>query len=303
MSANVRLFFLDQMKLPGLTVTSLLLILASCSKDEEWTISFPHQRFSVARDQSVIIPCSFTHPPAQHTDKVQVYWKQLGKEKIVIDDNDKNAFIYHHNETFVLEKFRGRTKLLGNPAKGNCTLMIQRVTEPIKNIYVRVIGNSDQYSFQMKLVSIDLAGVPGASSETPPTFIDEVFEISTMEPTTQNKSSSSSFSSSSSTYMAIFVPVTALVVIIFVAGVVFCIRRKRAKSCIREDSGYYVNVSRTPSNQAQRDASGSKQDNKKQSEPKVIDEPVYINMQVPQHEMDQRLDHTDSVYANIDYTK
>lgn len=106
----------------------------------------------------MIVPCTFTYPPELYTEDVQVYWKKPGRSNFDTDDIDKNSFVFHTNDTFVLEKYRGKTKLIGNKDKGNCSLMIQGIKENEPNIYVRVIAKGDQYSFHLKFVSISLPG-------------------------------------------------------------------------------------------------------------------------------------------------
>lgn len=44
-------------------------------------------------------------------------------------DLEKNAFVFHTNNTFVLEKYRGKSKLIGDKDKGNCSLMIPDIKE------------------------------------------------------------------------------------------------------------------------------------------------------------------------------
>lgn len=102
------------------------------------------------------IPCVFTYPHQFYTDDVQVYWKRQERNQLVINDYDKNAFVYHTNDTWVLERYRGKTKIIGNKDKGNCSLMIQDVDQDDANLYLRVIANGNQYSFYSSSVSITL---------------------------------------------------------------------------------------------------------------------------------------------------
>lgn len=106
----------------------------------------------------VTINCMFDYPTKEHTDNVQVYWKKRERSTFKISDNDKNAFVFHPNDTFVLEKYRGKTTLIGNPAEKNCSLLISGITENEPNIYVRVISKVDNYSFVKDFVSISLSG-------------------------------------------------------------------------------------------------------------------------------------------------
>ncbi|XP_070768528.1 uncharacterized protein [Enoplosus armatus] len=231
----------------------------------------------------------FNYTSKYPTEDVEVYWKKPVRSKFKITDNDKNAFVFHTNESFVLEKYKGKTKLTGNAAEGNCSLMILNIMENEPNIYVRVIAKSDNYSFIKNPVSISVSGAMPVTPEDITNLTITSTPLSTVGPTNVGMPWE--------IYVAIFLPVAALLIIIFVAGILFYIKRKRSQSLTREDSGYYANFSTASSNQARREAFCKVQDNKKLPEPKAIDEPVYINVEAPPGEMD----HTDSVYANVDY--
>ncbi|KAI3360924.1 hypothetical protein L3Q82_013129 [Scortum barcoo] len=77
-------------------------------------------------------------------------------------------------------------------------------------------------------------------------------------------------------YIAIFVPIIALLIIILVIGIVCFMKHKRSKTFTREESGYYANFSRAFSSEAKREISCQTHDNKKLPEPKVIHEPTYL---------------------------
>lgn len=104
----------------------------------------------------MIVPCVFTYPPQFHTDDVQVYWKIVEKSQFVINDLDKNAFVYHTNDTWVMERYRGKTSVIGNKDKGNCTLMIRDVDHNETSLYLRVVAKDKRYSFRNKSVSVTL---------------------------------------------------------------------------------------------------------------------------------------------------
>ncbi|XP_078109369.1 uncharacterized protein LOC144519808 isoform X1 [Sander vitreus] len=297
MSVNLKVSFLDQMKLPGLIDLSLIFILVSNSKGQNWNVSV-NKIITETLGSNVTIPCSFTYPPKHHTEKVQVYWKKLGERNTFNTfDKDRNAFVFHPNDTFVLEKYRGKTKLSGNKAKGDCTLKIFNVSEYEPNIYVRVIAK-DNYSFTADTVTIYVS----APGDKPISLKPE--PLPTFEATTTDMAVfSMGTTREASLYTAIFVPVAALLIIIVVAAIVFCIKKRRSQSFTREESGYYANVSRASSNQAKREASCITQDNNKLSEPKAIDEPVYINIEAIPGQMAQSMDHTDNIYGNVDYEK
>ena len=126
---------------------------------DTWTINIPNRTIVATSGKDVTIQCNFSYPLEQHTENVQVYWKTSDlKSSFDTHDNDKQAFIFHPNDTFVLEKYRKRTTLIGNKNEQNCSLRITNVTENVQNIYVRVIGKNDNYSFVKVQVSISLSG-------------------------------------------------------------------------------------------------------------------------------------------------
>lgn len=124
---------------------------------QKWNINV-NRSFVAKPGTNVTIPCTFTYPPEHHTESVQVYWKKFEKSKFNTFDNDQNGFVYHTNYTFVLEKYRGKTTLIGNEAEGSCSLEIRNIMENEPKIYVRVIAKGDNYSFKNDFVSISLSG-------------------------------------------------------------------------------------------------------------------------------------------------
>ncbi|XP_074510095.1 uncharacterized protein LOC141779245 isoform X2 [Sebastes fasciatus] len=178
--------------------------------------------------------------------------------------------------------------------------MILNISENEPNIYVRVITKGVPYSFIRKSVSISVLGSVVASVSRTQNITTE--SLPTFEATTMGTTQAIS---AQTMYMAIFVPVAALLITIFVAGIVFwnCKKHKRTQSLTRQESGYYANFSRASTNQAKREASYEKQENNKLSEVKAIDEPIYINTEAPPGQMDHGMDHTENVYGNVDYSK
>ncbi|TNN68305.1 Sialic acid-binding Ig-like lectin 12 [Liparis tanakae] len=151
-----RMSSLDQMKLMGLVDLTLILILASNSKGQSWNISVT-KPITATKGSNVTIKCTFTVPAAQSTPSVEVYWKKPERSKFKTFDNDRNAFVFHPNDTLVLEKYRGKTKLIGNKINGDCSLKICGITDNVQNIYVRVIAKGDNYSFRANSVSISVS--------------------------------------------------------------------------------------------------------------------------------------------------
>ncbi|XP_073341942.1 uncharacterized protein [Pagrus major] len=286
--------FLGQMKLPALIGLGLILILASPSKGEEWSVSVQsHINATLGKD--VTIPCTFTYPSKYKTNNLTVYWKKKEPGKYHADPNDeqdKNPNIYHPNKEYVLEGYKERTKLIGDTKRNNCTLLIRNITGNENNIYVRILA-AHRYSLKNVTVSISVDGVKHVTRKPDITS-------PTSEATPISGTNATAVTSMTSTYVAISVAVAALIIIIIlgIGGIVFWKKRKRSRSLIGQQSGYYVNFSRTSSNQAKRDASCQKQD-KDLSEPKVIDEPIYLNVEAPPEQMDDM----DNIYANVDYTK
>ncbi|XP_071398972.1 uncharacterized protein [Centroberyx affinis] len=276
------------MELRPLIELSLILILASDTNGQKYMINVRDVNTPLHSD--VTIPCNFTYKkPAENVHKLQVYWKISQRSKITTGDNDINAFIFHPNDTYVTEEYRGRTHLVGDINNQDCSLMIQNISHNVDRIYMRIATGNDFYNYK-KSVRITVSGPGGTSAP----FTDEV---STTDPSELTKMPRTSI------YIATSVPIAAVLIVIFVlCGVFYYRKRKRSQAVTREESGYYANFSRASSTQAKREKSTKNQDSKQVSQPKVIDEPVYINVQSA---TDQRgsLDQTDNVYANVDYLK
>ena len=104
------------------------------------------------------IPCTFTYPQNYHTNDVKVYWKRNERASFKTGDKDDKQFVFHTNQTFVVEKYRGRTQLIGNANDGNCSLKIEDVKDNEKSLYVRIIVQDHPFSFTKKPVSISVSG-------------------------------------------------------------------------------------------------------------------------------------------------
>ncbi|XP_030249235.1 paired immunoglobulin-like type 2 receptor beta isoform X2 [Sparus aurata] len=281
------------MKLPGLIGAGLILILASPSKGQEWNVNVTrHIKATLGKD--VTIPCTFTYPPKLHTDNIKVYWKKMKAGECPSTTADKNQNIFDSENKCLLPEYKGRTKLIGDIKSKNCTLLIRNIAANEDNIYVRIIA-LEPYSFKKHTVSISVDGQFKHVTHIPDTFT--TFEATTIF---ERNTTDTTLNSSTPIYVAISVAVVALVIIIIlgIGGIVFWKKRKRSRTLIRQHSGYYANFSRTSSNQTKRDASCEKQ-GKDLSEPKVIDEPIYLNMEAPPEQMDD----ADNIYANVDYQK
>lgn len=120
---------------------------------QRWEVNVP-RHITAVPGSNLTIPCSFTYPAKHHTEHVQLYWKLLKRSHFKTNDKDPNAFLFHPNETFVTEKYRGRTQVSGNKGNGSCSLKIWRIVDRELKTYLRVIAKGDNYSFVKELVSI-----------------------------------------------------------------------------------------------------------------------------------------------------
>ncbi|XP_028281645.1 uncharacterized protein LOC114448709 [Parambassis ranga] len=279
------------MQLPGLIVFSLMLVPACNSKGEKWNLTVS-RNITAEKGSNITIPCNFTYPSKHHTDNVSVYWKKWGQSLCSKNDKDTNAFIYHPNELCVVEKYRRRTLLEGDKARGSCSLKILNITSNELDIYVRISVKGDNYSFKGNSVSIFVKGSGyEAVTSNPDSFSSFTLEDTTMEVI---------LNTSTTMYLAIFIPLATLVIILLVAGISIIAKRRRSQTLTREESGYYVNFSRASSSPPSE--SCSKKD-VNCPQPKVIDDPVYANVQNPTGQMNQNMDTTDNIYVNVDYSK
>ncbi|XP_059195904.1 uncharacterized protein LOC131976767 [Centropristis striata] len=294
MWVHLTMSFLNQMKLLGLIDLILILMLASPSKGEIWKSTVFPKRINATLGSDQIINCTFYFPSEYLHDDIKVLWKKGRSYR-------EKEFLYHWNSSLVLPEYKGKTSLIypvgpkmtenETVAKGNCSLKITNITKK-EVFHVRVFIKEEKngkYSFIKDAVSISLSGKQPVSA--PPSNLTTP-QLDTTSPPILTQTSNRWI------YMSIFVPVGAFLIILFVTGMVFFIKHKRSQSFTREESGYYANFSRSSSSQAQREASC-----KKLPEQKAIDEPIYINTEAPPVQMDQSMDHTENVYANVDYSK
>ncbi|KAM4580516.1 uncharacterized protein PAE49_005334 [Odontesthes bonariensis] len=289
----------------NLITLGLILTLVSCSNGQKWGITV-ERHITEQRGANLTILCHFTYPTAQHTKDVKVYWKTQGKSECSKNDNDRSAFVFHPQDSCVVPKYRGKTKLIGDKLKGNCSLLITDIREGEPGIYVRISGLNDSYSFKQNPVSISLNGV------APVTF-GPAFTDSNIFPTTPSQSVTTMPTSDDHLVYLVIIPVLALLILI-VAGIVVYRKHKsnntlgvispsRSGSSTHRDSGYYVNFSRTSSKPPESNVKSCKTLDMKGNEQKAIDEPVYINFQKETNQISQSMDPIENIYANVDYTK
>lgn len=87
---------------------------------EEWKVNVVKELDALVKS-CVVIPCSFTHPYGNlPSSKLKGNWHLSNKQDHRIYDEDIDE---------VIEKFKGRTKLLGHLGQNNCTLEIVKVKD------------------------------------------------------------------------------------------------------------------------------------------------------------------------------
>lgn len=117
--------------------------------DTKWKINV-ERKITAQPGSTVTIQCNFSYPKEISTNNVTVFWKMLSvddQSNCSNGDKDRMAFVFNPNNHCVLEKYRGKTKLIGDPNKGNCSLQITDITDIEQAIYVRIDVQKDKYSF------------------------------------------------------------------------------------------------------------------------------------------------------------
>uniref|UniRef100_A0A8C6SN47 Ig-like domain-containing protein n=1 Tax=Neogobius melanostomus TaxID=47308 RepID=A0A8C6SN47_9GOBI len=133
---------------------------------EEWKASVVSSMDALV-DSCVVVPCSFSHPKETlPTARLRGLW-HLKK--------DRDQLIYSADETRVLENFRGRTQLLGELGKGNCSLKITNIKSHDNGPFCFRIElartetdtqTKDKFSFVEDCVTLDMMSEPNAPSLT-----------------------------------------------------------------------------------------------------------------------------------------
>ncbi|XP_068069742.2 uncharacterized protein [Danio rerio] len=97
----------------------------------------------------VVIPCSFTAED-EHLTRLRVRWV-----------NKKGGYMYHTDPVDVLDNFKGRTKLLGDPDEQNCTLEMDDVrTHDNGPFCFQAEKEKEKYSFNNSCVFIIMRKTP-----------------------------------------------------------------------------------------------------------------------------------------------
>ncbi|KAL0985012.1 hypothetical protein UPYG_G00151820 [Umbra pygmaea] len=263
----------------------LIMSQASGGNSEEWNATYKNN-ISTNKGEDATILCEVKYPSGP---SVQAYWKILG-QKINISDEDKNAFIYHPNKSMVSKRFQSRTELIGDINKGNCSLKIKTInTEDTGRFYLRISNGNNNWSFSNQLVSIHISGY-NKTLLGQPTDTDN---STNTPPTTTSVAKTTAV-----IYIGIIIPLAAVVLLAALGNVWFFKYRKRSRLVTVQESVLPVYANFTPAPEI--DKTTEKKGNTQVPPPRIINDPIYGNVEGPQNTMDS-MDETDDVYANVDY--
>ncbi|XP_076746017.1 myelin-associated glycoprotein isoform X2 [Maylandia zebra] len=99
-----------------------LLFAAICSSvsSDEWKATVV-KRIDALVGSCVVVPCSFSHTGGNlPSSRLRGIWHEK---------NDKKSNIYQEDNTLIKDSFKGRTRLVGELGKNNCTLEITEVKD------------------------------------------------------------------------------------------------------------------------------------------------------------------------------
>ncbi|XP_064167440.1 myelin-associated glycoprotein-like isoform X3 [Anguilla rostrata] len=117
-----------------------------------WTTEVP-QTISALQGSCVVVPCKFNYPDREikPTDLTGIW-----------HTTNQDIYIYHPDSSKVMEEFRGRTNLIGDLARKNCSLRINHLKKKDNGPFIfRIeIRDFNKYSYKDKLVSIDVQDSP-----------------------------------------------------------------------------------------------------------------------------------------------
>ncbi|KAM8827319.1 uncharacterized protein ACB058_020272 [Synchiropus picturatus] len=265
----------------------LCLVLMLASQGHLWLINVT-RRIEALLGSSVVVPCTFTVPP-ESTD-VKLFWKKSNtKNHFPHQDKDTNAFVYHPNDSFVMLKYKGKTSLLG---QGNsCSLEIQKIREIEPSIYLRIGTKKDNYSFYSFYVSISIQG-QGVPSVT-------INPDVSMTPATTSASTEVA-QTSTHTYVTILVPLVVILLLAGVAGFLVYTRCGSLRKVRVQESLRYANFHRKDAHEDCKNE--TLKSDKDPPAMKNLDEPVYVNYSNQATHVAPKEEHTDHIYANVDFT-
>ncbi|XP_008283237.1 sialic acid-binding Ig-like lectin 14 [Stegastes partitus] len=112
-----------------------------------WTVKVPSSVKGLP-GSCVVIPCSFNYPdPPREVTAFTGAWM-----------DDTNHLIYHPDQTKMLEQYRSRVTLLGDPRHKNCSLQIDPLQQSNSGpFHFRIeITDYDSYSYRNNKVSISM---------------------------------------------------------------------------------------------------------------------------------------------------
>lgn len=90
------------------------------TSSDEWKVNVVKELDALV-ESCAVIPCSFTHPYGNlPSSKLKGNWYL---------SNKRDHRIYDEDDEEVIDKFKGRTKLLGHLGQNNCTLEIIKVKD------------------------------------------------------------------------------------------------------------------------------------------------------------------------------
>lgn len=150
------------LKMGGENILKLcfLIALISAVYSEEWKASVVNQMDALV-SSCVVVPCSFSHPKGNvPTSRLRGKWHR---------NRDKEQLIFSEDPTTVLENFRGRTRLLGELGKGNCTLEMTSVKDHDNGPFCFRIelaqketdtNTKDKFSFVEECVTLNMLSEP-----------------------------------------------------------------------------------------------------------------------------------------------
>ncbi|KAM9723409.1 myelin-associated glycoprotein isoform 1-T2 [Menidia menidia] len=103
-----------------ITFCLLMAAISSTLSTGEWKASVV-QNLEALVTSCVVVPCSFSHPDGiLSKSQLRGIWHVSDK---------RDNIVYHEDQTRILDKFKGRTKLLGRLDENNCTLELTEVKD------------------------------------------------------------------------------------------------------------------------------------------------------------------------------
>uniref|UniRef100_A0A3Q0T3D2 Ig-like domain-containing protein n=1 Tax=Amphilophus citrinellus TaxID=61819 RepID=A0A3Q0T3D2_AMPCI len=122
----------------------LLVKMVFLSRSSSWTVDVPSSVKGLL-GSCVVIPCSYSYPHVK-VIKFTGIWKTTKGDQVIC----------HSIQSETLERYRSRTKLLGDIGKKSCSLMIENLQQSDGGpFYFRIeLGGHNKYSFFNKKVSI-----------------------------------------------------------------------------------------------------------------------------------------------------